>query len=410
MDFEVSYTPEQEQFRIEVRRWFAKHVPPGLGQTPASPEASYENYLQRRTLGRELGARGWLYPMAPKAYGGGGLDVDHAIILEEEANRLHLSLPPYYDSGGRLGSAAILVWGTEAQKRTFLPPIFTGKVRTWQLLTEPEAGSDLANVQMTAVRDQDHYILDGQKIFVGSDHGTDWLWTLAVTAPQAPRHHNLGWFMVDAHLPGITIRPQNMLSARGEGDTDYGHKNTVFFDHVRVPCEALIGGENEGWKVATTHLELEHGGGGAVGRPRVWDHLLRYCQETERDGKPLIQDPDVRDRLTEIYMRLEIGRLFNLRNFWLTYTHQPRSYEGPQASYHHKMTGLWMTRQILEALGPWALTNDPVLGMADGLLELQQREGIVAVHPGGTADIQCVIMARRIGIGRDDREQAGTVL
>jgi len=126
-----------------------------------------------------------------------------------------------------------------------------------------------------------------------------------------------------------------------------------------VPAFALVGGENKGWKAATTHLELEHGAGGRIGKNRVWERLLRYCQETKRDGIPLAQHQDVRDALADIYAKTEVQRLFGLRNFWLTYAKRPRSYEGPQLSYYRKMTGLWMTRAILEAVGPAALTTDP---------------------------------------------------
>lgn len=409
MDFEVTYSEEQQRFREEVRAWFEANVPPGLTHRPASPDESYQNYQQRRELGRRLGAKGWLYPMAPAEYGGGGLDLDHAFILEEEADRLGLSLPPYYNSGGNLGAPSILVWGTDEQKQAFLPSIYRGEVRTWQLLTEPGAGSDLAGVRMAAIRDGDDYVLNGQKIFVGSDNGADWLWTIACTDPEGARHENVSWFMVDATLPGITVQPMDLLGTGGEGGTDSGQKNTVFFDDVRVPAFALVGGENNGWKVASTHLELEHGGGGRLGRNRFWERLLRYCQETVRDGQPLTKDPDVRDTLAEIYIKGEVTRLFGLRNFWLAYAKQPHSYEGPQLSLYRKMAGLWMTGAILEALGPAALTTDEIWGSADGFLESQQRNGIVAVHPGGTADIQRVSMARRIGIGRATRETAGTI-
>jgi alkylation response protein AidB-like acyl-CoA dehydrogenase len=172
---------------------------------------------------------------------------------------------------------------------------------------------------------------------------------------------------------------------------------------------SLVGGENNGWKVASTHLEIEHGGGGHVGRNRLWERLLGYCQTTNRDGRPLTADQDVRDLLADIYIKGEVGRLFGLRNFWLTYARQPKSYEGPQASLHQKYAGLWMTGAILEAVGPAALTTDPHWGSDEGFLESQQRNGIVAVHPGGTADIQKVEMARRIGIGRTTRQAAGKV-
>src|SRR5262245_8624467 len=403
MDFEVTYSETQQRFRSEVRGWFEANV-------PALDPDSFTRYRQLRDFGRKLGEKGWLYSRAPKQYGGGGYDVDHAIILEEEADRFGLSLPPYYDSGGRLGSATIQVWGTEEQKQAFLPPIYRGEVRTWQLLTEPGAGSDLAGVQTAAIRDGDEYVINGQKIFVGSDNGADRIWMIACTDPHGARHENVSWCMIDANLPGISVQPMELMGTGGEGGTDSGEKNTVFFDSVRVPAFALVGGENNGWAVASTHLELEHGGGGRIGRNRLWERLLAYCQETQRDGNPLTQDPDVRDLLADIYIKGEVRRLFGLRNFWLTHAHQPKSYEGPQSSYYGKMAGLWMTGAILEAVGPAALTTDEEWGSPDGFLENQQRNGIVAVHPGGTADIQRVNMARRIGIGRATREAAGVVL
>ncbi|HXR35613.1 MAG TPA: acyl-CoA dehydrogenase family protein, partial [Candidatus Binataceae bacterium] len=309
MDFEVTYSEEQQRFRAQVRTWFEANVPAGLTRRPTTDEESLQNYLKRRELGRKLGARGWLYPMAPQEYGGGGLDVDHAIVLEEEADRLELSLPPYYNSGGTLGAPTILVWGTDEQRRALLPPIYRGEKRVWQLLSEPDAGSDLAGVRMRAIRQGDEYVLNGQKVFIGSDNGTDWMWTLAATDPKGERHKNLSWFMVDASLPGITIAPMDLLGA-GEGSARSGQKNTIFFEDVRVPASCLVGGENNGWRVASTHLELEHGGGGHIGRNRFWQHLLAHCRETMRDGKPLTEDPDVRDILADIYVKGQVGRLF----------------------------------------------------------------------------------------------------
>ena len=129
MEFELRYTAAQEAFRNEVRTWLAENVPDGITSRPRSFEASRAIYLMRRELGRKLGAKGWLYPSGEKTYGGGGLDLDQIIVLEEETARLGLGLPPYYDSGGKMGSASIRVWGTEEQKQRFLPPIYGGEVR-----------------------------------------------------------------------------------------------------------------------------------------------------------------------------------------------------------------------------------------------------------------------------------------
>lgn len=409
MDFEPRYTPEQEEFRREVNAWLKDNVPDGVGN-PADPaDLTWDQYQIRRDLGRKLGAKGWLWPTAPVEYGGGGLDVDSAVVIEEEIDSFGLTLPPYYDSGGRLGGNSILVWGSEEQKMAFLPPIFTGQVRTWQLLSEPEAGSDLANVKTTAIRDGNEYVLNGQKIFVGSDHGCDYMWTITVTDPEAKRHENLGWFMVPSHLTGISIQPMDLLISGGESGAGSGVKQTVYFDNVRVPAFNLVGGENQGWKVATTHLELEHGTGGRIGRNWLVDQLFEHCRTTERRGEPMTKDPDVRDRLIDVYVEAEIVRLLNLRNYWMRHSGANITYEGPQASYMRKTSGLRMSQAMLDILGPAGLTYDPELGAADGHMEAHSRAGIVAIHPGGTTDIQKVIMARRIGIGREVRERAGAL-
>jgi len=409
MDFEPTYTPEQEEFRQEVKEWLKENVSPDISHPPDSINITEEQYQLRRALGRKLGEKGWLWATAPEEYGGGGLALDHAVVIEEEVDSYGLTVPPYYDSGGRLGGASIMVWGTEEQKQTFLPPIFRGEVRTWQLLTEPEAGSDLANAKMSAERDGDEYVINGQKIYVGSSLGADYMWTITCTDNEAPRHQNLGWFMIPADLPGITIQPMDLLISGGEAGAGSGVKNTVFFDNVRVPAFNLIGGENEGWKVATTHLELEHGTGGRIARNWLVDHLFEYCRENKRNGQPLTKDSEVRDKLIDIYVEAEIARLFNLRNYWMRHSKADITYEGPQASYWRKMSGLRMSQSILDILGPSALTYDPQWGAADGHVEAHQRSAIVAIHPGGTADIQKLIMARRIGIGREVREKAGAL-
>ena len=409
MDFEPTYTKEQEEFRLEVRDWLKQNVPPGIDHPADSADLTYEQYQMRRDLGRRLGANGWLWPTAPVEYGGGGLSLDHSVVLEEEVDSYGLSIPPYYDTGGHLGGESILVWGSEEQKQHFLPPIFRGEVRTWQLLTEPEAGSDVANVKTTAEFDGDGYLINGQKVFVGSAFSCDYMWTLTCTDTEAPRHENLGWFMIPADLPGITVVPMDLLISGGESGAGSGVKNIVYFDNVRVPSLNLVGGQNEGWKVATTHLELEHGSGGRIARNWLVDRLFEHCRNTKRRGQPLTKDPDVRDHLVDIYIEEEISRLLNLRNYWMRHSGASMTYEGPQVSYYKKMAGLRMAGSILDILGPAALTNDPQWGAADGHIEAHHRSAIVAIHPGGTADIQKVIMARRIGIGREIKEKAGAM-
>src|SRR5579885_3450235 len=155
MDFELDVAREAglEAFQSEVREWVQKNVPVE-GTVPWSVDPihhTYEEFLWRRELGRKLADKGWLYPTYPKEYGGGGLTMNHHIIIEMELDAVNMSLPPYYNPGGNLGGPTILVWGSEEQKKAFLPPIFKGETVGWQLLTEPQGGSDLATCTTRAI-------------------------------------------------------------------------------------------------------------------------------------------------------------------------------------------------------------------------------------------------------------------
>ncbi|ALJ21192.1 acyl-CoA dehydrogenase family protein [Microbacterium sp. No. 7] len=405
MDFEVHYTPEQERFREEVSAWLDENIPEILiGSTANTMHATPEEYAAQRALGRLLGAKGWLYPSSPVQYGGGGLDSDQTLVIMEEMDKRSLGLPPYYDSGGVLGGMAILVWGTDEQREHFLPQIYSGKVRAWQLLSEPSAGSDLAGVQTTAVRDGDDYVINGQKIYIGSENGTDAHWTIVRTGPAEDRHKNLSWFWIDADTPGISIQPMDLV-----GSTE---KNTVFFDNVRVPASALVGGENRGWEVATTHLELEHGfRADAIlnkSGQRTMKQLVDHCSSTTVDGKRLIDNPEVRDLLTRAYARFEIMRLWGLRNYWVA-GNRTQTYEGAQTFYYDKVAGIDMIRLISEAVGPGGLIWGGPSPIAEGRLAHTAASNLTTSHAGSTIDIQRTVIARRLGIGRA-QGQAGAKL
>jgi alkylation response protein AidB-like acyl-CoA dehydrogenase len=408
MDFAIEDTPEQSAFRAEVHAFLAASISPKLAHFADPYDMSLEQYELRRDLGRRLGARGWLYPSMPKEYGGGDLSAEKVAILTDELAGAGLALPPYYDAGGRMAAPTILVWGTPEHKQRFLPPICTGRVRTWQLLSEPGAGSDLAGIRTTAIRDGDHYVVNGQKMYVGSSFGADYSWTIVVTDPRGERHRNLSWLMIPMDLPGIVVTPMDLLATGGEGGSGCGVKNAVFFDDVRVPADHLIGGENNGWKVATTHLEMEHGGTGRLADRRVIYDFIQYCRE-RHDGHAIADDPDARAEIVDLYVEAEITRLFALRNHWLTHTGQPRSYEGSQYSLRRKLSGLDISEKMLRIAGPRVLTKDERWGPLKGTIEYFQRDAITALHPGATTDIQRVIMSRRIGIGGREREKAASL-
>jgi alkylation response protein AidB-like acyl-CoA dehydrogenase len=396
MDFDVEYTAAQRAFRDEVSTWLDEELEP-LSIEHDEHVESLESYLARRELGRALGRRGWLYPMSPKEYGGGGLDLDSAIMIMEALQRRGLGLPPYYDSGGVLSSAAILSWGTEEQKGRLLPPIYTGAQRTWQLLTEPSAGSDLAAASTTAVRAGDAYLVTGQKVYIGSLHGAEALWTIVRTGAPEDRHKNLSWLMIDARLPGITIAPQRIIGGI--------EKNTVFFDEVAVPVENLVGGENRGWEVAFTHLDHEHGlrSDRQLGRwlTEAWEATVRVVRGRDPALDPLLRE-DQLDTLAEIYVRKEVVRLIGVRNYWLAMTGRARTYEGSQGYYLEKKTTQWLAQALADVFGPAAMSQLDA-GDAAARLLASQALGALSMHGGGTGEIQKMLIARKLGLGGASR-------
>jgi 3-oxocholest-4-en-26-oyl-CoA dehydrogenase alpha subunit len=400
MDFTVSADPEHVvHFRKEVSAWLAEQM---RGAEHLRWSASWstrendEEYKFRRGLGEKLGAKGWLFPIYPKEYGGAGLTVDHQMVLETELVKYGLSLSHVFYTLARIVAPVLIRWGTEEQKREFLPAITRAEISVWQVLTEPHGGSDVANCQTKAIRDGDDYIVNGQKVMVGHHLPPDYLWTLVCTNPQGKRHENLGWLHIPANLPGITIQHMYLMM---------GIKNAVFFDNVRVPAKYLIGGENNGWKVANTHMELEHGGDGKIGVDPVVERVVEYCQKNSIGGKPLIEDDKVRDVIADIMIELNTLRRFNQRNFWHRFAKIPHPYGGVQQRYFQRMTRVRNAERLQQILGCDALVQDlSVHEVVD--FEYCVRSGPGQLHGGGTLDTDRLIFARRLGLGRPTQEKA----
>jgi len=272
MDFSVEepYTEDQAAFAREVRSWLDDSVPDDL-EYPRDPrKMSRAQWEKRRELGRRLGEKGWLHPEVPLQYGGGGLDAARSAVVHREIAARGLSLPPYYDIGPTLAAPAILACGTEEQKDRLLPRIYRGEAVTWQLFTEPEAGTDEANQQTNALRHRregDHFVVNGSKIFVGGLYDPpDQFLLLTRCDLEAPRHENLAMFVAPADLPGVSIAPLGLFPSGNFGQacspasvTAPGDKYSVFFDDVRIHESCLIGGEGGGWRAANATLTAEHG-------------------------------------------------------------------------------------------------------------------------------------------------------
>jgi len=417
MDFSLEYSKTQEEFAKEVKKWLEENIPRDWVNRRDPDKLTYEQWQKRRELARKLGARGWLYPQYPKEYGGGGLDTSRAAVLAREFANKGLAFPPHYDSG-TLAAPAILSTGTEEQKKRFLSPILKGEAFTWQLFTEPEAGTDEANQQTNALRhtrDKEFFIINGQKIFVGSTYGPpDQFLLLTRSDLQAPRHENLAMFLAPANLPGITINPLDLFTSGllsqingPSADIAPGRKNQVFFDNVRIHESCLIGGERDGWRVTGATLAVEHGerergdvgkteGGGRWISPNVLvEKFLAQCRNNPAVKESLKNNPQLIEAVVDVYIDAQILRLFSIRNA----AGKGGRYGGPQLQLHTKMAGSRLISNMAKVLGPYVLTDDVEWDMEDGIFEVGERAGL-CFAPAGTPEASKIIISRGLGIGR----------
>ena len=403
MDFVLPYTEEQERFRQEVRTWLEKNIPEEMKEPIDPRDHTTEQYQWWLVKRREIAKKGWLYPTEPKEYGGGGLSADHDTIIEEEFLRARVSRINFVT---QMVTPGLLVWGTEEQKQRFLKPLFTGEKTAWYKFTEPQSGADLAGIQTRAVRDGDDWVITGQNVFISGGTGPDrpdWLYGPAITDPEAPRHRNMGMFVIPFPSPGLEIRSMNLLSNGGES-------HFIFLDNVRVPGDHLVGGPHEGWQVGSSNREQEHGGRGrAFPTDEMVDNLVTYAGEAKVDGETLGKDPVVQQHTMDAYVDAHVQGLLLRRTHWMYYNRMEVVYEGNLGNVHGRESSLRNAFRVREVMKMHSL-----LGSKDsaapqgGAQEVRQRGYAGQNHGGGSTNIIKVILARRIGISRTQERPAPT--
>lgn len=418
MNFANEYNEIQEEFAREVRPWLDKNIPKDLVKPRNILKMNREQWEMRRDLCRKLGEKGWLYPSYPREYGGGALGEDKAAVLRIEMAARGLSLPPLYDSG-KLAAPTVLACGTDEQKRRLLPPMLKGEKITWQLFTEPEAGTDEANQQTNALRsvkEKEYFIVNGGKIFVGALYSPpDQFLLLTRSSLDTARHQNLAMFIAPADLPGVQIYPLNLFPegtisqvCYHSSDSAPGVKHSVFFEDVKIHESYLIGGDHDGWKVSSATLTVEHGdkdsdraGTGAAFIPHNFmiDKFIDQCRNNPKIRNRLLQNPQLMNDMVDAYIGGHIERLFLIRNASLPRAGKRVPGAGPQASLFTKNLGLAMTGYMARVLGPYALTSDDEWGMEDGLFEVCERAGL-CIAPGGTPEALKIVISRGLRIGR----------
>ena len=405
MDFRLAYTEEQERFRKEVQAWIEETVPAEMKEPIDPRDFSKEQFLFWRGKHQEMAKKGWLYPTYPKEYGGGGLTGDHETIMEEELHRARVPRAP--NAGIIL--ATLLVWATEEQKQKFLKPLLTAEKTSWQKFTEPKGGADMANYQGRAVRDGDDWLLTGSQVFISGRPRPQWnvdapnyIWGPMMTDPDAPRHRNLGFFMIPVPSEGLDIKEQELLN---------GHdQHAVFLDNVRVPADHLIGGDHQGWQVANTTLEHEHGGRGqAFPTDEVVDNLVEYARDVRPDGGTVGSDPVMQQLFMENVLDSHRQKLFLLRTYWMYQNRMDIQYQGNMANIHGRESSLRIEKRVRDVYGPSSLLNsrDPAAPHG-GRQEVNHRGRAGQNHAGGSTNIAKVVLARRIGISRTQERAAPT--
>jgi len=303
------YPPEAEAFRREFRAWLDDNVDPNLeGGAGAMKAAESPEVLERlRAWNNKLADASYAAIAWPVEYGGRGASVMEQVVYAEELSRA--GAPGTLNVIGISNIApSIMQHGTEEQKRRFLEPMLRGDEIWCQGFSEPNAGSDLASLQTRAVADGDDYIVNGQKVWNTFGNIADWCELLVRTDPDVSKHKGISCLLVDMRLPGIEARP--LVTITGEREF-----SEIFFTDVRVPKSALLGPENEGWRVAMTTLTHERGGVASLHlgvRKKIAD-LMELARSTQRRGRPAAEDPVVRQGLARLYLEGEYLKLLSDR-------------------------------------------------------------------------------------------------
>ena len=398
MDFTpAGDTKEMVPFRKEVRAWLEANVTEEMKDPVDPDERREERFAFWREKYKELGTKGWLAPTLPKKYGGGGLAAEHEGVIADEFSRFHA---PLATVGGVCN--AILVWGTEEQKNRFLPPLLTGQKFGWLKLTEPKSGADLASYQSRAVKDGDDWIVNGSNVFITGRGTPDWIWGPLLTDPEAPRHRNLGFFMIPFRSEGLQSVRMKLVAAETAGDQHF-----IFMENVRVPNDNLIGEDHQGWQVAQTVLE---GGGALASRQELEvESLVRYLQDKRRVGEGVGDDPVRQQTAVEVYIDDHVSSLFNRRARWMYHNRMEMSWQHPLGDVFNRESGLRKMRRIRDIMSMDTLISgqDP-RAWDGGRQEVLQRGAFVLQHGHGTLNIAKVILARRIGISRTKERAAPT--
>ena len=399
----LGYAAEDEAFRAEIREWLTSNLPAGWGDagfemTPDERKSFNERWPKQLFQG------GWICATWPKEYGGKGLTTMQGVVLAEEFARAKAPLRADF-FGDTLVGPTILQWGTEDQKQEFLPRILNGTVRWCQGFSEPNSGSDLASLATTAVLDGDEWLINGQKVWTTGGHHADYCFLLTRTDPDAPKHKGISYLLVPMRQPGVEVRG----ITQPDGTAEFCE---VFFTDARCPKDNVVGGVNNGWKVANSTLAFERGQSATTGYRRFEDEFNLLVEQATATGAHT--DPMVRQRLMRYYTKVQLLRINGLRSLSATLA----GVKDPGVAAlgaTNKMFWSEMHQEAMElaldVFGPSSMLVDtgPAAGSWPGAIRDKRRPGY-PVSPmisafffsrsetiwGGTSQIQRNIVGERV--------------
>ena len=350
---DLSDSPEEIAFRDEVRGWLRKNIPADLREKVATYAHLSKDDLLR--WHRILARQGWIAPSWPKEWGGTDWSVVQRYIFEEECG--YAGAPPLVPFGLAMCAAVLLRFGTPAQKQRFLPRIYHGEDFWCQGYSEPGSGSDLASLSTKAVRDGDHYVVTGQKTWTTLAHYADWIFCLVRTENvPGKRQEGISFLLVDMKSPGVSVRPLMLM--------DGGHEvNEVFLDAVRVPVDNRVHDEGQGWTVAKYLLGHERLNTARIGTSRrELEQLKAVASRQVKDGRPLLEDPRFRDRLSRLEIELMALEVTNLRFLDQLRGGRPPGAEVSMLKIRGTEIQQMLTELMMQAAGPLAQPLRPLDG------------------------------------------------
>ncbi len=299
---DLAFNAEELAFQKEVRDWITANMPPEVAEESRRSRTSHVSKERLLQWQKKLAGKGWLCPNWPQEHGGPGWSSTEKFIFEMEMARAD---SPYLSSFSiKMVAPVLMKYGSEAQKRRFLPKIAAAEELWCQGYSEPGSGSDLASLRTKAERQGDHYIVNGQKIWTTNAHFADWIFCLVRTSNEGKRQEGISFLLIDMNSPGIRIDPIYLVDGTR---TPMRHEvNQVFFTDVKVPVENRVGEENKGWTYAKYLLEFERGGQAHGPRLRkAFRHLQTLARSQMDDGEPLSFDPQWREKMAALEMEID---------------------------------------------------------------------------------------------------------